>query len=169
MCNRRKSLVKFSSTVLLWYVAGKFQRYSSLICVCLQEYNATIEFLWAPLLVDSNSDDPVNHRLDERIMRPDSVLKHSSKWEHADILVFNSYLWWRQGPVKLLWVLHHWGFIILEDTSCNAVIELVMNWCNNQALWRLQMECWREWSLWRIRRVRSYGVGYGGLGWLGGF
>uniref|UniRef100_A0A2P2LXH0 Protein trichome birefringence-like 35 n=2 Tax=Rhizophora mucronata TaxID=61149 RepID=A0A2P2LXH0_RHIMU len=68
-----------------------------------EEYNATVEFLWAPLLVDSNSDDPVNHRLDERIIHPDSLLKHSSKWEHVDILVFNTYLWWRQGPVKLLW------------------------------------------------------------------
>lgn len=70
----------------------------------LKEYNATVEFLWAPLLVDSNSDDPVNHRLSERIIRPDSVLRHAAKWEHADILVFNTYLWWRQGPVKLLLV-----------------------------------------------------------------
>ncbi|KAG2335061.1 hypothetical protein Bca52824_006241 [Brassica carinata] len=67
------------------------------------DYNATVEFLWAPLLVESNSDDPVNHRLDERIIRPDSVLKHASKWQHADILIFNTYLWWRQGPVKIQW------------------------------------------------------------------
>ncbi|XP_057467253.1 protein trichome birefringence-like 35 [Actinidia eriantha] len=63
---------------------------------------ATIEFLWAPLLVESNSDDPVNHILDERIMHPDLVLRHASLWEHANILVFNTYLWWKQWPVKLL-------------------------------------------------------------------
>ncbi|XWS59034.1 hypothetical protein CRYUN_Cryun08bG0085800 [Craigia yunnanensis] len=62
-----------------------------------------VEFLWGPLLVESNSDDPVNYRLAERIIHPDSVLKHSSQWEHADILIFNSCLWWRQGLVKLLW------------------------------------------------------------------
>lgn len=91
-----------------------------------QEYNATVEFLWAPLLVESNSDDPVNHRLDERIMRPDSVLKHSSRWEHADILVFNSYLWWRQGPVKLLWVPHNpFYFPCIANTKISFLFSLL--------------------------------------------
>ncbi|GAB2222997.1 hypothetical protein Droror1_Dr00017130 [Drosera rotundifolia] len=68
-----------------------------------EDYNATVEFLWAPLLVDSNSDDPVNHRLSDRIIAPDSAFRHLSKWENADILIFNTYLWWRQGSIKLLW------------------------------------------------------------------
>ncbi|XP_038721748.1 protein trichome birefringence-like 35 isoform X3 [Tripterygium wilfordii] len=89
-----------------------------------KEYNATVEFLWAPLLVESNSDDPVNHRLDDRIIRPDSVLKHSSKWGHADILVFNRYLWWRQGPVKLLWSDEEHG--ICEELDGAGAMELAM-------------------------------------------
>uniref|UniRef100_A0A1J3E7L8 Protein trichome birefringence-like 35 n=1 Tax=Noccaea caerulescens TaxID=107243 RepID=A0A1J3E7L8_NOCCA len=98
-----------------------------------EDYNATVEFLWAPLLVESNSDDPVNHRLDERIIRPDSVLKHASKWQHADILIFNTYLWWRQDPVKIRWSSE-------EEGSCEEVkgaegMEMAMNawadWVSN--------------------------------------
>ncbi|CAN1303454.1 Protein trichome birefringence-like 34 [Linum perenne] len=33
----------------------------SLMVFTATEYNTTIEFYWAPLLVESNSDDPINH------------------------------------------------------------------------------------------------------------
>ncbi|XP_042510810.1 protein trichome birefringence-like 34 [Macadamia integrifolia] len=67
------------------------------------EYNATIEFYWSPLLLESNSDHPYNHRVADRIVRIKAIEKHARYWTDADILVFNSYLWWRRPTMKLLW------------------------------------------------------------------
>ncbi|CAA2979467.1 trichome birefringence-like 35 [Olea europaea subsp. europaea] len=103
---------------------------AELTILTAENYNATVEFLWAPLLVESNSDDVVDHRLDERILRPDGVLRHSSQWEHADILVFNSYLWWRQGTVKLSW-----------STEENGVCEEI----DGMKGMELAMEAWADW------------------------
>ncbi|XP_058734472.1 protein trichome birefringence-like 34 [Vicia villosa] len=68
-----------------------------------KEYNATIEFYWAPLLVESNSDDPVNHRVPDRIVRVQAIEKHAKYWTDVDVLVFNTYLWWRRHAMNVLW------------------------------------------------------------------
>ncbi|CAN6469650.1 unnamed protein product [Victoria cruziana] len=76
----------------------------SLTTVKLKEYNASVDYYWSPLLVESNSDDPINHRLPERIVRLESIEKHAQHWTSADILVFNSYLWWKRDPnMKVIW------------------------------------------------------------------
>ncbi|XAR73703.1 hypothetical protein NMG60_11007767 [Bertholletia excelsa] len=79
-----------------------FEFNNSLLTFKATEYNATIDFYWAPLLVESNCDDPGYHRLTERIIRVNSIEKHAQHWIDADILVFNSYLWWRWLQVKVL-------------------------------------------------------------------
>ncbi|PVH61270.1 hypothetical protein PAHAL_3G002500 [Panicum hallii] len=68
----------------------------SLISFKALEYNATIDFYWSPLLLESNSDNPIIHRVDYRMIRADRIEKHASVWRDADIIVFNSYLWWRK-------------------------------------------------------------------------
>ncbi|CAO2825690.1 unnamed protein product [Amaranthus hypochondriacus] len=79
----RKSLIK----------TGSFQIFK------IEDYNATVEFYWAPFLVESNSDDPRKHSILNRIIMPESIKKHAINWNNVDYLIFNTYIWWMNTPL----------------------------------------------------------------------
>ncbi|XP_042030045.1 protein trichome birefringence-like 33 [Salvia splendens] len=64
-----------------------------------KDYNARIEFYWAPFLLESNADNPKIHRVkqSDRVVRKDSINMHGDHWKGADIMVFSTYIWWRTG------------------------------------------------------------------------
>ncbi|KAK9154033.1 hypothetical protein Sjap_001513 [Stephania japonica] len=77
---------------------AKFMKtFDSLTVFRAEEYNATIEFYWAPFLLESNSDNAIVHRVPDRMIRKGSINKHGRHWKGVDIMVFNTYLWWCTG------------------------------------------------------------------------
>ncbi|KAG7027415.1 Protein trichome birefringence-like 34, partial [Cucurbita argyrosperma subsp. argyrosperma] len=109
------------------------QSNGSLMMFKATEYNASIEFYWSPLMVESNSDDPVNHRLPDRIVRVKAIEKHAKHWADAHILVFNTYLWWRIPKIKALF-----GSFEDSETSKLKVVKMRRGY-------EMALRTWADW------------------------
>ncbi|KAL8262308.1 hypothetical protein R6Q59_026357 [Mikania micrantha] len=99
------------------------------------DYNISVDYYWAPMLVESNGDDPSNHSLDHRTIRIKSIEKHAKHWVDADILVFNTYLWWRLPIIKLL---KGPGSVL---GGPNQVYDKI----DNLRAYKMVLETWSEW------------------------
>ncbi|KAK3229246.1 hypothetical protein Dsin_001127 [Dipteronia sinensis] len=65
----------------------------------IEDYDVSIEFYWAPFLVESSADPPNMRSGNSEIrVKLDSISKHGENWKGVDYLIFNTFIWWTKTP-----------------------------------------------------------------------
>ncbi|KAL1548110.1 protein trichome birefringence-like 34 [Salvia divinorum] len=108
----------------------------------VEDYNATIGFYWSPFLVESNHDNKGFHGPRVHIVRINSIVKHGRHWSDADILIFDTFVWWSPNMTIL------WG----SFDSPDAVYQ---NVDSSQRPYEIALNTWSEWLEYHINRNKT--------------
>ncbi|KAL0338142.1 UNVERIFIED_CONTAM: protein trichome birefringence-like 34 [Sesamum angustifolium] len=86
---------------------------------------------------------PHNCDLPSRIVRVQAIEKHARHWNDADILVFDTYVWWLQTKLTILW-----GSFGSPDAIYKTV-EMKMR------RYEMGLSTWSEWLEMNINRTKT--------------
>ncbi|CAO2814537.1 unnamed protein product [Amaranthus hypochondriacus] len=105
-----KAEVRFESAHIKTYLKAK------------DEYNFTVEFYWSPYLVEHNT----NHESGKKVLVLDKLSSNSESWMAADVLIFNSGMWWSQTGTRKRWELFEYNGKLTKDIPLHQAYHIAM-------------------------------------------
>ncbi|KAJ4817533.1 Protein trichome birefringence [Rhynchospora pubera] len=90
------------------------------------DFEASIEFSWAPLLVELKDEEN-----DQRVLHLDSIEQNAKYWVEVDFLVFDSAHWWTHTGQYRSWDLYKIGRRTFTDMNPIMAYEIgLTTWAN---------------------------------------
>ncbi|KAL1816953.1 hypothetical protein DCAR_0521365 [Daucus carota subsp. sativus] len=102
----------------------------------------SIQFYWEPLLVESNCDDPAEHHVLERVINVHKIEKHAMHWKDADILIFDSFMWWLSPKMT-----------VLQGSSQNS--EEINNTVERTESYKMALKTWTDWLNLHVNQTKT--------------
>ncbi|KAK4477857.1 hypothetical protein RD792_017120, partial [Penstemon davidsonii] len=103
--------------------------------VTFQEYGVTIQVFTTHYLVD------IENEKNGRVLKLDS-LKNGAIWKQADVLIFNTWLWWyRRGPKQ------PWDYIQSDGKIVNDM--------DRMAAFRIGLTTWAKWVSTYVNPIKT--------------